>query len=117
MYLRGTPVLDAANQTLTIPDISYSLEDEDLALKIAKNLFRNKIKKNLQGKSYLDIGALIKSNMPALDARLNTPLATNILSSGKFNEIKIIGLLAQNNSIQLQVYTNANISIIAAGMP
>jgi len=117
IYLRGTPVLDATNQTLTMPDITYTLEDEDLALKIAKNLFHNKIKKNLQGKSYLDVGALIKSNFQMLDEKLNTKLANNIFSSGKFNEIKIIGLLAQNNSIQMQVYTNANISIIAAGLP
>lgn len=118
IYLRGTPVLDAANQTLTIPDVSYAIEDEDLALKIAKNLFRNKIKKNLQGKSYLDVGALIKSNLPILNEKLNTTkLANNIYSSGKVNDIRIIGLLAQNNVLQMQVYTNANISLISTGMP
>ncbi|HLK27578.1 MAG TPA: DUF4403 family protein [Puia sp.] len=117
IYLRGTPVLDVINQTLTIPDISYSLEDEDLALKIAKNLFKNKIKKNLSGKSYLDIGALVKSNMPLLDAKLNAQVANNIYSSGKVNDVKIIGLLARNNSIQVQLYVNANISLIAANLP
>jgi len=113
LYLRGTPVLDAANQTLTIPDISYTLEDEDLALKIGKTLFRNKIKKNLNGKSYLDIGALIKTNMPLLDAKLNEQLSNNIYSAGKVNDLKIIGLLAQKNVIQMQVYANASISLIA----
>jgi hypothetical protein len=117
LYLRGTPVLDATNQTLTIPDISYTLEDEDLALKIAKKLFRNKIKKNLYGKSYLDIGALVKSNMPMLDSMLNSKLANNIYARGKLNDIKMIGLLARNNELQLQVYTNANISLVAADLP
>ena len=117
LYLRGTPVLDATNQTLTIPDISYSLEDEDLALKIGKRLFRNKIKKNLNGKSYLDIGALVKSNMPLLDAKLNAPLSNNIYSSGKVNDVKILGFLAQKDVIQMQVYANANISLIANGIP
>ena len=117
LYLRGTPVLDAANQTLTIPDISYTLEDEDLALKIGKTLFRNKIKKNLNGKSYLDIGALVKSNMPLLDAKINTQLSNNIYSSGKVNDVKILGFLAQKNMIQMQVYANANISFIAIGIP
>ncbi|MBS1667272.1 MAG: DUF4403 family protein [Bacteroidetes bacterium] len=116
VYLRGTPVLDVANQTLTVPDISYSLEGEDLALKIAKTIFRNKIRKNLQGKSYLDIGALLKSSFPMLDSKLNNQLASHIFTSGKFNDIKIIGLLAQKNSIQMQVYTNANISIIGTGL-
>ena len=118
IYLRGTPVLDAANQTLTMPDITYALEDEDLALKIGKKLFRNKIKKNLQGKSYLDVAALIKSNLPMLNEKLNnTKLTNNIFSSGAFNDIKIIGLLARDNTIQMQIYTNASIAIISTGMP
>lgn len=118
IYLRGTPVLDAANQTLTMPDITYALEDEDLALKIAKKLFRNKIKKNLQGKSYLDVAALIKSNLPTLNEKLNsTKLTNNIFSSGSFNDIKIIGLLARDSTLQMQVYTNANITITSTGMP
>jgi hypothetical protein len=118
IYLRGTPVLDAANQTLTMPDITYALEDEDLALKIGKKLFRNKIKKNLQGKSYLDVAALIKSNLPKLNEKLNnTKLTNNIFSSGAFNDIKIIGLLARDNTIQMQIYTNASIAIISTGMP
>jgi hypothetical protein len=117
VYLRGTPVLDAANQTLTLPDITYTLEDEDLALKIAKKLFRNKIKKNLQGKSYLDVAALIKSNLPMLNEKLNsTKFLNNILSSGNFKEIKIIGLLARDNTIQMQIFTSANISIISTGI-
>jgi len=118
IYLRGTPVLDVANQTLTMPDITYALEDEDLALKIAKKLFRNKIKKNLQGKSYLDVAALIKSNLSMLNEKLNnTKLTNNIFSSGSFNDIKIVGLLARDNAIQMQIYTNANITIVSSGMP
>ncbi|HVM88535.1 MAG TPA: DUF4403 family protein [Puia sp.] len=117
LYLHGTPVLDVNNQTLTIPDISYSIEDEDLALKIAKNLFRNKIKKNLYGKSYLDIGALIKSNMAVLEARLNTAIAEKIYSAGKINDIKIVGLLVKKDDILVQVYANADISLVASVLP
>src|SRR5450432_3907096 len=57
IYIWGTPLLDTAKQTLSLPDIQYSLEGEDLALKIARSLFRNKIRKTIQGKSYLDITA------------------------------------------------------------
>jgi hypothetical protein len=118
IYLRGTPVLDAPNQALTMPDITYALQDEDIALKIGKKLFRNKIKKNLQGKSYLDVAALIKSNLPILNAKLNnTKLSNGIYSSGVFNDIRIIGLLARDNTIQMQLYTNASIAIISTGKP
>ncbi|MBS1948398.1 MAG: DUF4403 family protein [Bacteroidetes bacterium] len=117
LYLRGTPVLDVANQTLAIPDISYSIEDEDLALKIAKKLFHNKIKKSLSGKSYLDIGALIKSKLPVMEAKLNNYIANNIYSEGKINELKIAGLLVKNDGIQVQVYANAHIKLAAAALP
>ncbi len=67
IFLRGTPVLDSAKQTLSIPDIQYSLEGEDLALKIGRSLFRNKIRKTIQGKSYLDITAFLSANKNMID--------------------------------------------------
>jgi hypothetical protein len=115
VYLRGTPVLDTAKQTLTIPDISYSLESGDLILKIAKSLFRNKIRQTLSGNSYLDLAALVKSNMPVLEAYLNRELTSSIFSTGKINQLKIIGLLAKKDAIQLQVYTNANLALTETG--
>jgi hypothetical protein len=117
LYLRGSPVYDSASQTLTVPDLAYSIEDEDLVLKIAKTISRNKIKKGLSGKTYLDIGALIKSNIPALNARLNSELFNHFYSSGKINNIKVLGILAQNDQIRIQVYANVNLALSATGMP
>ena len=114
VYLRGTPVLDTAKQILTIPDISYSLESGDLILKIAKSLFRNKIRQTLNGKSYLDVGALVKSNLPMLDSVLNRKLSATLISTGKINQLRLIGLMAQNDLMQVQIYTNATISLVDA---
>jgi len=115
LYLRGTPILDTAKQSLTIPDISYSLESKDLALKIGKSLFKNKIKKALNGGSYLDIAALVKSNMHLLDSVLNRSLGNGILLSGKINELKITGLLPQKKIFQVQIYAKANLELISNG--
>jgi hypothetical protein len=115
LYLRGTPILDTAKQSLTIPDISYSLESKDLALKIGKSLFKNKIKKALNGGSYLDIAALVKSNMHLLDSVLNRSLGNGILLSGKINQLKITGLLPQKNFFQVQIYAKANLELISNG--
>ena len=112
VYLRGTPVLDTAKQSLTIPDISYTIESGDLVLNIAKSLFRNKIRKTLNGNSYLDIAALVKSNLPLLNATLNRKLASTVLSAGKINELKFIGLLAKKDALQVQCYASANVSLI-----
>jgi hypothetical protein len=116
IYLRGTPVLDTAKQSLTIPDLSYSLESGDLALKIARTLFRNKIRKTLEGKSYLDIGALVKSNLPLLDARLNRQLTKDVYSRGRTQDIRLIALLVQPNALLVQVYVKAELAILSTGI-
>ena len=111
VYLRGTPVLDTAKQTLSVPDISYSLESKDLALKMARSLLHNKIRKSLRGNSYLDLATMLKANLPALDAQLNRPLGLGLSGTGNVRELKLIGLLAGENTLQAQLYVNANLAV------
>jgi hypothetical protein len=108
--LRGTPVLDTAKQTLSLPDLSYSLESQDLALKVARSLFKNKIRKSIQGKSYLDIAALVKSNLPEMNLRLQQQFADNITTSGRALDARLIGLLARPDKLLVQVYFKGEIT-------
>lgn len=116
IYLRGTPWLDTAKQTLTIPDLSYSLESQDLALKMARTLFKNKIRKSIQGKSYLDIAALVKANLGEFNTQLNRQLTVNVSSSGTAKDARIIGLLARQDALQVQVYVKAEVSATMQGL-
>ena len=116
IFLRGTPVLDSAKQTLGIPDIQYSMEGEDLALKIGRSLFRNKIRKTIQGKSYLDINALLNANKPIIDQQLNREWAPGIFSSGYIREAKIIGMLVTRQNIQLQVFISGELRILGGNL-
>ena len=116
IYLRGTPVLDSAKQTLGIPDIQYSLEGEDLALKIGRSLFRNKIRKTIQGKSYLDISAFLSSNKTLIDQLLNREWAPGVFSSGYMKEAKIIGMLVTKQNIQLQVFIAGELKILGGNL-
>jgi hypothetical protein len=116
IYLRGTPVIDTAKQALSIPDISYSLEGQDLALKVAKSLFKNKIRKTLQGKSYLDIAALVRTNMPAINDQLNRQLTKGIFARGKAKEIHVIGLLAKEDVMHVQLFVTADLAILSDGV-
>src|ERR1700676_4951253 len=109
IYLRGTPVLDSSKQTLSIPDIQYSLEGEDLALKIARSLFRNKIRNTIQGKSYLDISAYLNANKTIIDKQLNHEWAQGVYSSGFLREAKIIGMLVTSQNIQFQVFISGEL--------
>jgi len=117
LYLRGTPVLDTAKQALNVPDIAYSLESKDLALKMARSLLRNKIRKSLRGNSYLDLAALLKANMPALNAQLNRPLTANLYASGNIRELKMIGLLAGDKNLQAQLLIKADMSVTSTSLP
>jgi hypothetical protein len=116
IYLRGTPVLDSAKQTMGLPDIQYSLEGEDLALKIARSLFRNKIRKTIQGKSYLDVEAFLLANKTMIDQVLNREWMQGIHSIGSLKEAKIIGMLVTSQNIQLQVFIAGELKLLGGNL-
>jgi len=111
IYLRGTPALDTAKQTLGIPDIQYSLEGEDLALKIARSLFKNKIRKTIQGKSYLDITAFLNANKTMIDQQMNREWIKGIYSTGTLKEARINALLVTPQNIQFQVFISGELKL------
>ena len=117
VYLRGTPVLDTAKQALSVPDISYSLESKDLVLKMARTLLRSKIRRSLQGSTYLDLAALLKANLPTLNAQLNRQLAPNIYSAGSIRQIRMTGLLPLDKQLQARLYINASLAVTGTGLP
>ena len=116
LYLRGRPELDTAKQTLTLQHISYSMEGEDLALKLARSLFKNKIRKTLQGNAYLDLAALLKGNMPRIDQMLNKPVARGIFSSGRATDIRMIGLLVTEDHLEAQAVFVGELSVLSDGI-
>jgi hypothetical protein len=116
IYLRGTPVLDSVKQTLSIPDIQYSFEGEDLALKIGRSLFRNKIRKTIQGKSYLDITEFLASNKAMIDQQMNREWIKGFRSLGELREAKILAMLITNQSVQLQVFINGEMRFLGGNL-
>ena len=116
IYLRGTPVIDTARQTLSIPDISYSLESRDMLLRMARTLLRGKIRKTMKGNSVLDLAALLKTNLPLLDAQLNRAVTPNLRTTGEIKELKLIGLLAGEKNVQAQLFIRAELSLTSTGV-
>jgi hypothetical protein len=116
IYLRGTPVVDTARQTLSIPDISYSLESRDMLVKMARTLLRGKIRRTVKGNSVLDLAALLKANLPLLDAQLNRTISPGLRSSGEIRQLKLIGLLAGEKNMQAQLYVQAELSLASTGL-
>ena len=117
IYLRGTPVVDTAKQALSVPDISYSLESKDLVLKMARALLRGKIRQTIQGNSFLDLAALLKTNLPSLNAQLNRAITPNLYTTGQIRQFRLIGLLAGERTIQAQLMIQADLSVTSTGIP
>ena len=117
IFLRGTPVLDTAKQALSVPDISYSLESRDVLLRMAKTLLRGKIRRTVEGNSYLDLGALLKTNLPGINAQLNRAITPNLYTSGEIRQLKLIGLLAGEKNVQAQLFIQADLAVTCTGFP
>jgi hypothetical protein len=117
IYLRGTPVIDTAKQALSVPDISYSLESKEVLVKMARTLLRGKIRRTVQGNSFLDLAALLKTNLPSLNAQLNRVVAPNLYTTGQIRQLRLIGLLAGERTIQAQLLVQADLSVTSTGLP
>ncbi|WP_276481168.1 DUF4403 family protein [Paraflavitalea pollutisoli] len=112
LHLSGTPVLDTARQYLSMDDLDFALDTKDILVNIAKGMFRRKIIKELQGKSVLDIAALIQKNKAVIEARLNQPVTEWMSTTGKLESIKIVGLLPQKDYIQVQAFIKGQMVLI-----
>ena len=117
IFLRGTPVVDTAKQALSVPDVSFSIESGDLMVKMARAILRGKIRRTVQGNSYLDLAALLKTNLPSINAQLNRSITPYLHTSGEIKQLKLIGLLAGENSLQAQLFIQAELAVTDTGLP
>jgi hypothetical protein len=115
LHLKGTPMLDAEKQVLSMPDVTFALDTKDMMVNIAKGLFRKKIMKQLANQSVLDIAALIEKNKKVIEARLNQQITPWMSSTGTFQEFRLMGLLPQKDYIQVQAYIRGTLMFI--GLP
>jgi hypothetical protein len=84
---------------------------------MAGAILRGKIRRTVQGNSYLDMATLLKTNMPTINAQLNRMLMSHLYTSGQIKELKLIGLLAGENSLQAQLFVRAELSVTSTGLP
>jgi hypothetical protein len=112
LHLKGTPLLDAEKQVLSMPDVTFALDTKDMMVNIAKALFHKKIMKQLANQSVLDIAALIEKNKKVIEARLNQQITPWMSSAGTFQEFRLMGLLPQKDYIQVQAYIRGTLMFI-----
>lgn len=113
--LYGTPVLDLANQTISIPDIDYDIRTKDVLLSVGEKLFRNKIINSLKQKAVVDIPALIEKNRVQINAQFNRAITNKFYTRGSLVDLRITGLVVGRNALDLQTNLRANLQLIASG--
>jgi hypothetical protein len=113
LHLSGTPVIDTANQVLSMPDINFSLDSKDMLLNMAKGLFRKRIMKELKNQSVLDLAALIENNKDKIAARLNQQVNEWMSTTGRLDKLQIVGILSSSKKLHLQLHVVGNITMIA----
>jgi hypothetical protein len=71
----------------------------------------------VQGNNVLDLAALLKTNMPSLNAQLNRMILPNLYTRGELRQLRLIGLLAGEKSIRAQLFLQADLSVTCTGLP
>jgi hypothetical protein len=55
--------------------------------------------------------------MPTINAQLNRMVMSHLYTNGQIKELKLIGLLAGENSLQAQLFVRAELSVTSTGFP
>jgi hypothetical protein len=79
---------------------------------MARNLIRKKILKELQGKSVLDIQALVQRNKAGISKRLSQPVNDWLQCYGALNNLRVLGILITKDNIQLQISIDGNLELM-----
>ena len=63
------------------------------------------------------LAALLKTNLPAINAQLNRAITPYLHTSGEIKQLKLIGLLAGESGVQAQLFVRAELSVTDTGLP
>ena len=112
LYLTGTPLLDTATQTITIPDLDYSLKSRDLVLNMGKTLFSGKILHALRSRSTIHINDLVEHNRASINAQLNKKIMDGVFSTGSLTDLKVTALVVGKDLLRAQTVARASATIV-----
>jgi hypothetical protein len=71
LYLAGSPKFDATTQSLTVPDLDYTLETKNILLKFANWTAGTQLRNDLRSKLVINLGPQMQDAKTKLTAALN----------------------------------------------
>lgn len=98
-YLRGTPYYDAANRTLSFPDLDYTLETDRTLLNSANWVAQGQIRERLRTRFTIDLTRPVEEMKQGLEGTLNRRRG-NMQLKGEVQELDLVGIYrVQNGSV------------------
>jgi hypothetical protein len=117
LFLTGSPELDVATQSITVPDLEYDLNSSSLALQIGKTFFSRQILENLRKQARVNVSELYLKNKSRIDAQFNRAVTDGINLKGGTSELRLNGLVINKDNVQVQATVNGNMALEIAKLP
>lgn len=110
-YLTGKPVYTKENRILEIKDIDFDIKSKDALLKTSEWLFSRRIITEISRNTRFDLNEHIDSAKVRLNEQLNQEWVPGIRSTGRIDDIELIGIYPLNQSLVIRSNCNGNLSV------
>lgn len=117
LFLTGSPELDLATQTITVPDLEYDLNSSSLALTLGKTFFNHQILEGLRKQAKVNVADLYQKNKSKIDAQFNRTVSDGIFLKGGTSALRLNGLVIYKDNVQVQANVTGNASLVISKIP
>jgi len=117
LFLTGSPELDLATQTITVPDLEYDLNSSSLALTLGKTFFNHQILEGLRKQAKVNVADLYQKNKSKIDAQFNRTVSDGIFLKGGTSALRLNGLVIYKDNVQVQANVTGNASLVISKFP
>ncbi|WP_186510831.1 DUF4403 family protein [Caenimonas sedimenti] len=112
-FLVGTPHVDAVQQTVTMPDLDFTIETHNLLVKLANLFAHDTIRDELRRRLVVDVAPLSEKARGNLREGLNRQAGV-VRLTGTVNDLRLIGLTVVHPSRQIRADIIAQGSLAAS---
>lgn len=103
VYLEGTPVFDATTNTLTLPDLDYTIERRNPFVRLAERRVHDSLRARLRENARFALGARIAAVREDVTRALTRPLAPNVTLRGRVDAIQPVSVTPLESVISVRV--------------
>lgn len=111
VYFVGTPAFDAATQTLTVPDLDFSVETRNVLAGAAGWLLHDDLRGQLRTAARFGVGERIAALRDQLDTAINMSLAKDVEMRGGVDALRPMGVAVTATSLGAVVEADGHAQI------